>query len=62
MEKAFHELGRQRLAGTGPLHGPEWKLIHACGVRPDLLGVSHVWQADDDRQDFVITGSKQFAA
>jgi Ca2+-transporting ATPase len=54
MEKAFHELGRQQLAGTGHLHGPEWNLVHAYGLRPDLLAMSHVWQADDDRQDFVI--------
>ena len=50
MEKAFHDLGREQLAGTGHLHGPEWKLVHAYGLRPGLLAMSHVWQAADGRQ------------
>jgi P-type Ca2+ transporter type 2C len=37
MDKAFHELGRARLAGTEHLHGSEWKFVHAYGLRPDLL-------------------------
>ena len=49
MEKAFHDLGRAQLAGTGHLHGPEWKLVHAYGLRPGLLAMSHVWQAADGR-------------
>ena len=44
----------QQLAGTEHLHGREWKLVHAYGLRPDLLAMSHVWQAADDRQEFVI--------
>ena len=54
MEKAFHDLGRRQLAETGHLHGPEWTLVHAYGLRPDLLAMSHVWQAAGDRRDFVI--------
>jgi P-type Ca2+ transporter type 2C len=54
MEKAFHDLGRKQLAGTEHLHGPEWKLMHAYGLRPGLLAMSHVWQAPDGRQGFVI--------
>ena len=54
MEKAFHDLGREQLAETEHLHGPEWKLVHAYGLRPDLLAMSHVWQAADGRQEFVI--------
>ena len=54
MEKAFHDLGRAQLAETGHLHGPEWKLVHAYGLRPGLLAMSHVWQAADGRQEFVI--------
>jgi P-type Ca2+ transporter type 2C len=53
MEKAFHELGRQVLAGTEHLHGPEWTIVKAYSLRPDLLATSHVWQADG-RQDFII--------
>ena len=54
MDKAFHDLGREQLAETEHLHGPEWKLVHAYGLRPDLLAMSHVWQAADGRQEFVI--------
>jgi Ca2+-transporting ATPase len=54
MEKAFHDLGRALLAETEHLHGPEWTLVHAYGLHPDLLAMSHVWQAADDRLDFVI--------
>jgi len=54
MEKAFHDLGRHQLAGTDHLHGPEWKLVQAYGLRADLLAMSHVWQAADGRQEFVI--------
>jgi P-type Ca2+ transporter type 2C len=45
MDKAFHDLGRRQLAGTAHLHGPEWTLVRAYGLRPDLLAVSQVWQA-----------------
>jgi Ca2+-transporting ATPase len=54
MDKAFHTLGRERLAGTGHLHGEEWKLRHAYGLRPGLLAMSRVWQPSDDRREFVV--------
>lgn len=54
MEKAFHDLGRERLAATEHLHGPDWKLMHAYGLRPDLLAMSHVWQTADAGRDFVV--------
>lgn len=54
MEKAFYDLGREQLAETEDLHGPELKLVHAYGLAPGLLAMSHVWQAADGRQEFVI--------
>jgi Ca2+-transporting ATPase len=54
MEKAFHDLGRERLEQTEHLHGPEWKLVHAYGLRRDLLAMSHVWQPANGRKEFVI--------
>ncbi len=54
MDKAFHALGREQLAETEHLHDLEWKLVHAYGLRPDLLAMSHIWQAADGRQEFVI--------
>ena len=49
MERAFHDLGRAQLAGTGHLHGPEWTLVHAYGLRPGLLAMSHIWQAAEGK-------------
>jgi Ca2+-transporting ATPase len=54
MEKAFHDLGRGRLAETEHLRGREWKLIHTYGVRPDLLAMSQVWQPAGGKQEFII--------
>lgn len=54
MDKAFHELGRARLAGTEHLHGPEWILAHAYGLRPNLLAMSQVWQATAGKQEFIV--------
>ena len=54
MEKAFHNLGRERLMQTEHLHGPEWKLAHAYGLRPGLLAMSQVWQATGAKQEFVV--------
>ena len=31
-----------------------WTLVHAYGLRPDLLAMSQVWQPADGRQEFVI--------
>jgi Ca2+-transporting ATPase len=50
MEKAFHVLGRERL-GT---RGPEWTLVHAYGLRPDLLAMSHVWRTSDGSQGLIV--------
>jgi P-type Ca2+ transporter type 2C len=55
MDKAFHELGRARLEGTGQLH-PEWKLVHAYGLRPDLLAMSQAWQTLE--QEKVVIAAK----
>ncbi len=54
MEKAFHELGRRLLAETEHLHGPDWELVQAYGLRPGLLAMSQVWRAADGRPEFVI--------
>ncbi len=54
MDRAFHTLGRERLSGTGHLHGAEWKLVHSYGLRPGLLAMSRVWQPSNDGQQFVV--------
>ena len=46
MEKAFHDLGRDATRpATEHLHGRAWTLVHAYGLGPDLLAMSHVWQS-----------------
>src|SRR6185369_10777021 len=47
MERAFHALAREWLTEAAYRH-PHWKLAHAYGLRPDLLAVTHIWQADGD--------------
>jgi len=54
MEKAFHALGRQQLTGSEQLYGAGWKLVHAYGLRPDLLAMSHIWQTDESGQKFIV--------
>jgi P-type Ca2+ transporter type 2C len=54
MDKAFHNLGRKWLAGTEHPPSPEWKVVHAYGLRPDLLAVSQVWQPPGDSKEFVV--------
>lgn len=54
MEKAFHDLANEQLAGTEHLHGPEWQLANTYGLRPGLLAMSQVWRADAGIREFVI--------
>jgi P-type Ca2+ transporter type 2C len=53
MERAFHTLGREQLPDAGHSH-PHWTLVHAYGLRPDLLAVTHVWRPDSIRQEFIV--------
>jgi P-type Ca2+ transporter type 2C len=55
MDKAFHALHFLRATEAEHRDAPEWKLVHAYGLRPDLLAMSHVWQhGPDDKQALVI--------
>jgi P-type Ca2+ transporter type 2C len=62
MEKAFHDLGRDRLTETEYLHGSELKLVRAYGLRPGLLAMSHVWQAADGIQLVAAKGAPEAIA
>jgi Ca2+-transporting ATPase len=33
---------------------PHWKLVHAYGLRPDLLAVTHIWQPESAEQEFIV--------
>jgi Ca2+-transporting ATPase len=52
MEKAFRELGQRTLAATEHLHD-DWELVHEYSLSPQLLAMSHVWQAKN-RDEFVV--------
>ncbi len=49
MDRAFLDLGRTALAGTGRLH-PDWELLREYPLADDLLAMSHVWRAPGAEQ------------
>ena len=49
MEKAFHEFARDGLEPADGLPGPDWKLAHSYGLRPDLLAMTQLWQKEKAR-------------
>jgi Ca2+-transporting ATPase len=52
MEKAFHELWRERHEGrTSP--GADISLVHEYGLRPELLAVTQVWAPNDGGERLV---------
>jgi Ca2+-transporting ATPase len=52
MERAITQLGDRYLAKTEHLHAT-WTLVHEYPLSPELLALSHVWQAPDGT-DYVI--------
>jgi len=54
MEKAFHEFARDKLAVADGLPGPDWKLAHSYGLRPDLLAMTQLWQRDEGTPTFAV--------
>ncbi|MGZ9190603.1 MAG: cation-translocating P-type ATPase, partial [Nitrospira sp.] len=52
MEKAFHDLGNDRLAKTEHLHA-DWTLERGYSLSPNLLAMSHVWKSPTG-QDYVL--------
>jgi Ca2+-transporting ATPase len=49
MEKAFHELG-QKIA----LQGTALRMVHAYGLRPDLLTMAQVWRQANAEAEFIV--------
>jgi Ca2+-transporting ATPase len=49
MEKALRGLGQETLSQTEHLHA-NWSLVREYPLSPDLLALSHVWQAPDGRR------------
>ena len=42
------------LEAADSLPGPDWKLAHSYGLRPDLLAMTQVWQKDEGTPAFVV--------
>ena len=53
MENAFHDLARDRLAGTDTPPRLGWQLARTYGLRPDLLAVTQLWRTDEGAGTFV---------
>ena len=54
MDKAFHELSREQPVAGEPLQTGKFKLVHAYGLRPDLLAITQVWRdADNEKKNIV---------
>ncbi|WP_442583854.1 cation-translocating P-type ATPase [Mesorhizobium sp. ASY16-5R] len=56
MEKAFHQMARDRIVGAATLSRGDWRLLRNYGLRPDLLAVTQVWQPEGN--DRLIVAAK----
>ena len=54
IDKAFHALSNKHFEAPEIPAEFERTLVHAYGLRPDLLAVSHVWQVADGPATFVV--------
>jgi P-type Ca2+ transporter type 2C len=45
MDKAFHEFDREQMASAVQTQTSAMELVHAYGLRPDLLAVTQVWKS-----------------
>jgi Ca2+-transporting ATPase len=54
MEKAFHNFARGGLDIVDGLPGPDWKLVHGYGLRPELLAMTHVWKTGEQAAEFAV--------
>ena len=45
MERAFHNLAKERVLGREELNSQDRKLVRTYGLRPDLLAMSNVWRS-----------------
>ncbi|HWQ94390.1 MAG TPA: cation-translocating P-type ATPase, partial [Gammaproteobacteria bacterium] len=54
MERAIHEAAKNFLAHSEHLH-PDWELVHEYSLSPELLAMSHLWQAPHGEHTIVAT-------
>jgi len=54
MEKAFHVLAQDGLLEIPDISGPDLKLVHSYGLRPELLAMTQVWQKEKSTPGFIV--------
>ena len=54
MDKAFHELSREQMGMGKHLPDEGSKMVHAYGLRPDLLAITQVWKGNGDRAKSIV--------
>ncbi len=54
MERAFHDLARERLAEADASPPSRWKLVRSYGLHPDLLAMTQVWQPEGEGEAAVV--------
>jgi Ca2+-transporting ATPase len=54
MEKALHGFARAGLDLVDGLPGPDWKLVHSYGLRPELLAMTQVWQTSEQAKEVTV--------
>jgi P-type Ca2+ transporter type 2C len=54
MDKAFHELSREQLTAGNELPNEGSKMVHAYGLRPDLLAITQVWREPSSRAKSIV--------
>ena len=54
MERAFVDFDRERRIVPPHPQRPEWTLVQAYGLRPDLLAMSHAWKTSDGSGEFIV--------
>jgi P-type Ca2+ transporter type 2C len=54
MDKAFHQLGQNSDFSDRDIFGDKRKLVHAYGLRPDLLAMTQVWKVGANKDQYIV--------
>jgi P-type Ca2+ transporter type 2C len=54
MDKAFHALSREQLTDAAQAQVPELELVHAYGLRPDLLVITQIWKSESGKRKHLV--------
>jgi P-type Ca2+ transporter type 2C len=54
MDKAFHALGHEDGFSDRGIFGDGRKLVHAYGLRPELLAMTQVWEMSSNKNEYLV--------